>query len=622
VTRVAIGGRERRIGPTEAIALALVIGAGLIVPLLLLGGGSRALPAVLEPEPAYAAADAPCGGEPMPEPDRVITGSFGRERQGSYVMLPFHVPRGTDAIRVKYCHDQPSLNAVPGVSTLNSHTLDMGLYGPRSGPRDLWDEDEFRGWGGSSRKDVTLSPEGSIDPDPAPVATEETTVGYHPGRIKRGRWAVELGVAAVGIELPGEDGEVAYRVEIDLVDDPSFADDPYERVRYRRRPANRNPGWYAGDFHVHARNSNPADATMRAAFDYAFAPLGEGAGLDFITLSDYVSARSPGEIGAFQRDYPGKLIIRSAEVITYRGHINNHGSPTFVDYRTGPIYKRTAEGSLVELRGPRPAHRIFADIHAAGGWTQINHPQIFPSDVPTLGNFCRGCSWEYSDAETDYSQVDAFEVATGPAGLRIPTSPGPNPFTVLALLHYERAIDAGGRNANHIAAVGSSDSHKAGSPPDGLTAPIGQATTVVRANRLSERGIARGIRAGHTYVKVWGNDGADLRLEATPTGGGPTAIMGDTLSATSADFTAQVLNLRRSMAARPGAYVLFVYRDGDLYSTRAIVGNEDAFTWHFRAPTAGRYRLQLMRLVSGVASIEAVSSPIYLQPGHPDALGD
>ena len=607
------------------LLFAFLVVPGFVLPAVALPGDAT-LPAPLRPEPVYAAADAPCGGAPMPSPDRVITGAFGSAQEGDYVMLPFDVPDATTAIRVKYCHDQPQLAQIPGTSTVNKHTVDMGVYGARSGADDIWDGDEFRGWGGSSRKDVTISPEGSIDPEPAPVApSTETTIGYRPGPIEPGRWAVELGVAAIGQELSGEDGKVQWRVEIDLITDPAFADDPYEPVAYDETPAKADAGWYSGDFHVHARHSAPGDATMRETFDYAFAPLGEGAGLDFITLSDYVSDRSWGEIGAFQDDYPGKLIVRSSEVITYRGHVNNHASGQFVDYRTGRLLEREEDGSLSELRGPRPASEILAQIREAGGWNQLNHVETFPSEVPTFGNLCRGCSWEYSDAETDYSLVDAIEVATGPGGLQQGPEPGPNPFTPLAIQFYERAIDSGGKNSNHIAAVGSSDSHNAGTPDDPVTqSPIGQATTVVRADELSEQAIGDGVRAGHTYVKIWGADGPDLRLEATAAGSsGPPAIMGDTLAAGTASFTAHVLNLEAARAARDGAYTLFVLRDGELFEAVPIPAGGDSFTHRFEsAGPPARYRLQVERTTTGAASIEALSSPIYLDPAGGDGDGD
>jgi hypothetical protein len=598
------------IGRGGAAALVLLTAAALL-PAAAMNAGGR-LP-VGAPDQAFAAFDAPCGGQPLPSPDRVITGSFGQGLEGSYVMLPFQVPAGTDAVRIKYCHDQPLLATVPGTDRLTQHTLDIGVYGPRSAPGALWGEDEFRGWGGSSRKDVTISPEATIDPDPAPVATQDTTVGFRPGTIDPGEWAVELGVAAIGPETLAEDGQVQWRVEIDLIDDPAFADEPYEPVPYDESPASTEPGWYAGDFHVHARNSNPSDATMRQSFDYAFAPLGQGAGLDFITLSDYVSDRSWGEIGAFQGDYPGKLIVRSAEVITYHGHLNNHASGRFVDYRTGPVYERQGDGSLAQLRAARPPSEILGEIDDAGGWNQLNHVRIFPSQVPTFDTFCRGCPWDYSDAETDYSNVDAIEVATGPAGLELgPIDPGPSPFTPLAILFYEHAIDANGLNANHIAAVGSSDSHKAGAPPDALSSPIGTATTVVRADELSEQGIGDGVRAGHTYVKMWGNDGPDLRFEATAPGLSEPAIMGDTVVAGSATLTARVLNLDRARAARAGLYTLFITRNGLPFLALPMLSG-DSFEYTFPATGPARYGLEVERIGVG-ASVEAFSTPIWVDP--------
>jgi hypothetical protein len=621
---------ERAIGARGVLALLLTVAIALL-PALALPDGPGGLAPLAEPDVAYAAVDAPCGGEPMPSPDAVVTGGFEADLQGSYVMVPFDVPAGTDAIRVKYCHDQPALAQIPGTSTLNKHTLDLGLYGPRAGDEGLWDEAEFRGWGGSSRKDVTLSPEASIDPDPAPVATTETTVGYRPGPIEPGAWAAELGVAAVGQETVAEDGEVRWRIEVDLIDDPAYADDPYEPVPYDEAPADASPGWYAGDFHVHARNSAPGDATMRETFDYAFADAPAGPELDFITLSDYVTDRSWGEIGAFQADYPGKLIVRSSEVITYRGHANNHGGGEFVDYRTGPILLADVAGAgterqvigLSKMRDPQAASRILQDILDGGGWTQLNHVETFPSEVPTFGNLCRGCSWEYSDAETGYPMADAIEVATGPAGLEQgPVDPGPNPFTPLALRFYEDALDANGANANRIAAVGSSDSHNAGTPDDPLTqSPIGTATTVVFAPELSEDGIGEGVREQHTYVKPWGPDGPDLRFEASAPSLSEPLIMGDTVPAAQATMTARVTGLDRARAARGGAYTLYVQRNGSPFLSVPLPPG-DEFELEF--PSIGgtaRYSLLVERVTAG-ASVEAVSSPIWVDPaGDPEDSG-
>ena len=153
-----------------------------------------------------------------------------------------------------------------------------------------------------------------------------------------------------------------------------------------------------------------------------------------------------------------------------------------------------------------------------------------------------------------------------------------------------------GRTRNKIAAVGSSDSHNAGRTPDPVTqSPIGQATTVVYADELSERGIQRGVEAGHTYVKVFGNDGPDLRFEArAPGSSGPPAIMGDTVPRrTASSFTARVIGAGPG-AARPGDYELFVLKDG---AAAAGGAGHRATTSRSRsrASGTGRYRLQVQR---------------------------
>jgi hypothetical protein len=553
-----------------------------------------------------------------------MTGEFGTEMERAYILLPFDVPAGTTAVRVKYCHDQPE---APTNSQIK-HVLDIGLYDAR-GPDGFFDEDEFRGWGGSSHPDVTVSPNGFSTQaqylaSPRGHVHGRTTRGFEPGPVPAGEWAVELGVAAVASQAEGDgDGKVAWRVEVAFSDSTDWSNDPYQPATYDTTPASTSPGWYAGDFHVHAEHSSLGDATMCETFDYAFGPppdrascssvSGPGPDLDFVTLSDYVTDTGWGEIGRFQSDYPNKLIIRSSEIITYRGHANNHASLTYVDYRTGPVYERLPDETLELKRGPLPASALFDGIHTGGGFTQVNHPTIFPSAVPGFDFICRGCPWDYTDAETDYTKVDAIEVATGPAGLEQDPNPGPNPFTPLAIQFWEHAIDANGSNSNKIAAVGSSDSHRAGRAnglPDIPSSPVGQATTVVYAEELSERGIQRGVEAGHTYVKIWGNDGPDLRLSTVD----QPAIMGDTVHAGPTDmvnFNAKVLNLDEARVARPGDYELFVLRNGLPYLTVPIppIGDEFELPFASVGPPA-RYRLQVQR----GSSIEAVSSPIYVEP--------
>jgi hypothetical protein len=164
---------------------------------------------------------------------------------------------------------------------------------------------------------------------------------------------------------------------------------------------------------------------------------------------------------------------------------------------------------------------------------------------------------------------------------------------------WEDQLDAG----HHIAPVGVSDSHDAGRTSSGLESPIGKATTVVYARRLSERGVRLAIRAGHTYVKLLGNAGPDLRLEARSLGRRPrTAIMGDTLRADEAEITAQVLD-----ATPDPTRVLLVYRDREVVQSVPVTGT--ALTIRFHAAAPARYRLQLER----GTTVEGVTSPIWLE---------
>lgn len=558
---------------------------------------------------ASAAADGPegrpaaieatgCPGDPI-APTQVITGEFPADLQGSYVMVPFEVPPKTTAVRVKYCWDDPEGPTVGN----QRHTIDLGLWQarPKGG---TWGRKQFRGWGGSSHPDVTVSRQGfSTEAEylarPRGHVPGRTTRGFLPGKIPAGTWAAELGVGGVVAQADGDaDGKVRWRVEIELSQDAAFASDPYRPARYITTPARKAAGWYAGDMHVHAEHSALGDATMSEVFDYAFRTLLDGgAGLDFVMLSDYVTSSAWGEIGRYQQRFPGKVIARSSEVITYRGHMNNHTSVRYVDHRTGPVYERDATGSLHQLRGPRPPAKIFQEVRKADGFTQINHPTIFPSSTPAFRLLCRGCPWDYDAAETGYPKVDAIEIQTGPAEI----GAAPNPFTRDAIAFWEAALATGQR----IAAVGSSDSHRAGRTNDATQSPIGQATTVVYAKKLSEAGVRAGVKAGNTYVKLLGNAGPDLRFEARRgSGAKKTVIMGDALAGGTAEFIAQVLNTDRSVRAR----TLLVLKDGRPFAEFPVGVGTTTVTFSSGGP--GRYRLQLER----GPLIEAVSSPIYLKP--------
>lgn len=546
---------------------------------------------------------------------QVVTGTFSQAMQGSYVMVPFDVPSGTTQVRVRYCWSNPS-----GAS----NTLDLGIYQPRVSGDTVWGPHEFRGWGGSSHPDVAISPQGFSTSAqylsaPKGYVPGRTTRGFDPGPIPSGKWAVELGVAAVSPPPATPSAGVDWRVEIDLSNDPSFATTPYSKAPYDSAPAKSAAGWYAGDFHVHGEHSSLGDATMKNIFDYGFKPKASGgAGLDFISLTDYVTNSAWGEIGRYQPDYPGKLIIPSTEVITYHGHAGNQASGVdpnreVADYRTGPIYEMTGPNAYGQVRAARPPSTIFDTVHADGGFTVVNHPRIYPPSVPGFAASCRGCYWGYSDADTDFSKVDAIELFNSAEILtpdpKVDTN-APNPFNADAITYWQHAMSLG----HHIAAVSGSDDHHgdftegSASKPGIGSAYVGAPATMVYAPTLSVAGIEQGVKAGHTYVKPLGVGGPDLSLTAAQAGSSaPPAMMGDSITGNAVQITASTSN-----ATTGKGQTLEIRRDNAIVASALLTGPSRTLT--IPANVSGRYNVVVER-TSKV--IEALSSPIYVTATAP-----
>jgi hypothetical protein len=133
----------------------------------------------------------------------------------------------------------------------------------------------------------------------------------------------------------------------------------------------------------------------------------------------------------------------------------------------------------------------------------------------------------------------------------------------------------------------------------------------VFADELSEAGIRRGVQGRHTYVKLTGGKGPDVRLTADVRRKKKVTrvMIGDTVRGNDAAFTARVLN--GIDASKPDPLVLTVSRDGVPVQTETVTSNNHVLS--FNATQHGRYRLQLQR---GFV-IEVVSSPIWFEPLPP-----
>ena len=212
-----------------------------------------------------------------------------------------------------------------------------------------------------------------------------------PGPIPPARWAAELGRRGGRLAVDGDaDGKVAWRVEIELSRDPGVrATSPTARRATtrtpgaaRRRLVRRRPARPRRALRARRRHDD-RDLRLRLPADRR--------GRRRARLRHPLRLRhrlaAGGRSGATRRDHPGKadhpLAPRSSPTAATP---NNHASaalrrlPDRAGLRAGAP---TARWSL--RRGAAAAARaVRRRSTQAGGFTQINHPTIFPSSDPDL----------------------------------------------------------------------------------------------------------------------------------------------------------------------------------------------------------------------------------------------
>lgn len=488
--------------------------APLFAALLSACGGSAAPTSTVNPPPV---ADKTCtpGADPVQ-----FSGSVGPADAKTYRMLPFNVAPGTGRIELSYGWTD---KAGPPSTLLTSTTLDLGLWdshGYRSAAG-------FRGWSGSRQ--------GRIDQQQAPVFVQADSAerGYRPGPINPGVWYADLGVGASSPQ--GADWTV--KVACKAAGGVTPADDPVDRSHVARS----GPGWFMGDFHMHAYHSNP-----KAPDWDDFITQARAAKLDFLMVTEYVTTQHWRTLGAVQRANPDLLIWPGREVITYFGHVMGHGeTPHVAEFRHG--FEDVKIGDIQKA------------IKADGALFQVNHPTSFPG--PVFANFCRGCEFQLGD-QIDWDQVDTIEILNGPVrangddlGVPITQVEVENPFMTTALALWDHQLRAG----HKITGVSGTDSKGVDAIADRPRKGYGSSATAVYASELSRAALTQAIQAGHAYVKTRGVAGSPtLQFEAI-TADGRHAIFGDTLSVGSGE----TVTLRTTVAGGMGQSLSY-YRNGEL----------------------------------------------------------
>jgi len=378
--------------------------------------------------------------------------------EGSYFTVPFEVPPGTVELEVR--HDDLA----------SENILDWGLEDP----------DGFRGYGGGNE-------------EPAIVGEKAASRSYLAGPLPPGTWKVTVGKAKIR-KTPAR-----YRIEVHLRTTARLAPQP-ERQPYRPASAlSAQPRWYAGDFHVHSRESGDAKAPLEELARYA-----RGQGLDFVVLTEHNTTSTLDFLVDAQPRFPDLLLVPGVEYTTYAGHANAIGATNYVPPRVN-------EGITLE--------EAIGAFHRQGALFSINHPTY------DVGDLCIGCAWQLT---VPPGGVDAIEVANG-GWEKLGRF-----FSEGALGYWDWLVAQG----HHTAALGGSDDHRAGVDLDFTQSAIGNPTTLVYARELSVAALLEGIREGRTVVKLQGPEDpmVDLTSSVAPTG--------DTVLARSARLSARVTGAR------------------------------------------------------------------------------
>ena len=436
-----------------------------------------------------------------------LKGNMPASKEGSYKLLPFKVARGVSQLKITYSYKG------------DGNVLDLAVWDNAG----AFTYEGFRGWSGS-RQGRSDDGDGDGKPDQPPVLiqADKASRGYLPEKIRPGRWNIELGGGTIGSD--GSDYVVKVKCSKVTVK-PSPAPDPVDRDHV----ANTQPGWYFGDFHMHAYHSN-----LNAPTQAEFVEFARAAELDFFPITEYQINRHWNEWGETAEANPDVLFWPGREAITYRGHAGILGeTPGMIDYRHG--FKDISMREIQE-----------ASV-ASGALFQINHPTTFPAPLDDL---CRGCAWELDDA-VDFDSVHTIEVVN--VGVRRPGDGFPNPFVESAIDYWESKIQEG----FHIAPVAGSD--------DKLGPNFGIPATAVFSPQLSRDALKTAIDNGHVWIAARGVK-ASPQIEFSASSGEERVIFGDTLPSASATFEVTVKN--------GAGHTLWIYRDGEVVSTVPIPTDE------------------------------------------------
>ncbi len=269
------------------------------------------------------------------------------------------------------------------------------------------------------------------------ISQSQATPGYLPGPLYQGEWQVILGL----YKIASQGAKVRLKITFNQISpkiDSSFS--PWDPRLVLQDKA----GWYKGDLHMHSEHSDGKQSISELV------KMAEAKGLDFLGFTEHNTSSHHLEIPKHVNDKV--LLIMGEEVTTTKGHANVWGLPQghWVDFRMDRLFD---------------INDTIREVHQVGALFCINHPFAF----------CSGCPWEFENAQN----YDCMEVWNGFW----------DPTDYLAVDMWASFL----RKGKKTVIVGCSDSHEP-------SFPIGDPTTHVYANNLSQKSILEGIRQGNVYI--------------------------------------------------------------------------------------------------------------------------
>ncbi len=408
------------------------------------------------------------------------------------------------------------------------------------------DPNGFRGASGGNKRDFT-------------IARSDATPSYLPGPLIPGEWALALAVPNI---RTGVTARWNARIWFLRGAEAQVLPSPTE---------GRGPGWYRGDLHLHSGHSDGSCASAQGrrvpcplvrTLDAARARK-----LDFVAMTEHNTMTHAAALRELAPAYDDMLLIPGREVTTFFGHFNIFGVTSDIDFRI-------AEG--IDNSFARIADRV----HDLGGIVSVNHPRM-PS-----GEACMGCGWTMPGF--DWSKADAVEAINGgsPLGPEGPLSGTPFWLDGLAAGHA-------------VTAVGGSDNHDPARTGFGA---VGEPTTVVHAQDLSQAAILAGIRSGRVFIDMTGS--GDVHLDFALDNRGTQVVMGG-----------RMRNPDRALAAivdgrGPAGAMLEVLDGVTLIARQPLAGGTSRIT----VPAAPGRRAIRLQLRDGAGKLIAISNAVTLTP--------